>query len=97
MVEYQREILAASIRAADLTRQLLAFSRKQLLEFKVLDLNGLIQGIEKMLRRIIGEDIELLNHPEGDLGRVKADPGQLQGARKVEAISRKAAAMNSRF
>jgi PAS domain S-box-containing protein len=78
LVENQQEILAASIRAGDLTRQLLAFSRKQLLEFKVLDLNSLIQGIEKMLRRIIGEDIELLIHSEGDLGRVKADPGQME-------------------
>ena len=78
LAENLREISTAANRASDLTRQLLAFSRKQILESKVLDPNKVIQGMEKMLRRMIGEDIELLIHPEEDLGRIKADPGQME-------------------
>jgi PAS domain S-box-containing protein len=72
------EIKRAAGRAADLTHQLLAFSRKQVLQPRVLDLNAVISGMEKMLRRLIGEDIELLFEPCPSLGRVKADPGQLE-------------------
>ena len=72
------EIQRAARRAADLTRQLLAFSRKQLLQPQVLNLNSLIQELSKMLRRLIGDDIEFAAHPGNDLQRVKADPGQLE-------------------
>jgi PAS domain S-box-containing protein len=65
-------------RAAALTRQLLAFSRKQVLEPKVLDVNAVITGLVPMLRRLIGEDLELVAAPAPDLGRVKADPSQLE-------------------
>ena len=78
LAENLREISTAANRASDLTRQLLAFSRKQMLEPKVLDPNNVIQGMEKMLRRMIGEDMELLIHSEKDLGRIKADPGQME-------------------
>ena len=65
-------------RAVALTRQLLAFSRKQILEPKVLDLNVIVPGIATMLQRLIGEDIELVFRPGAELGRVKADPGQIE-------------------
>jgi len=65
-------------RAASLTRQLLAFSRKQMLDPRVLDLNVIVDGIENMLRRLIGEDIELRTTPAPDLGAIRADPGQLE-------------------
>ena len=73
-----REIKRASDRAAALTRQLLAFSRKQMLQPKVIDLNGVVADIDKMLRRLIGEDIDLLTVLDHTLGNVKADPGQLE-------------------
>ncbi len=72
------EIKNASRRAADLTRQLLAFCGRQILEPKVIDLNSLIKNLEKMLLRIIGEDIELYTFLSEDLGRIKADPGQIE-------------------
>jgi len=72
------EIYKASERATDLTRQLLAFSRNQIMEMKVLDLNFLLHNLDKMLRRAIGEDIELVSILADDLGRVKADPGQIE-------------------
>ena len=72
------EIKRAAFRAADLTHQLLAFSRKQVLQPRVLDLRAVISEMEKMLRRLIGEDIELRYDLNASLGRVKADPGQLQ-------------------
>jgi len=72
------EIKNAADRAADLTRQLLAFSRRQIMEMKVLDLNDLLKNLDKMLRRVIGEDIELVTPLAEDLGRVKADPGQIE-------------------
>jgi PAS domain S-box-containing protein len=72
------QILKATQRAAGLTRQLLAFSRKQIVDLKVLDLNALLSNLEKMLGRLIGEDIDLAIVPGADLGRVKADPGQLE-------------------
>jgi PAS domain S-box-containing protein len=73
-----REILNASERASSLTRQLLAFSRKQVLQPKVLDLNLHVSNMDKMLRRMIGEDIELVTLLAKDLGRIKADPGQIE-------------------
>lgn len=72
------EIKKAGMRAAGLTRQLLAFSRKQVLQPKVLDLNSIVTDLEKMLRRLIGENIELRTALEIDLGNVKADPGQVE-------------------
>ena len=72
------DILQAAERAASLTRQLLAFSRQQILEPKVLDLNVIITDLDRMLRRLIGEDIDLVTAPLKDLGRVKADPGQVE-------------------
>ena len=72
------EIQKACVRAALLTRQLLAFSRKQVLQPKVLDLNAVVAGAEKLLRRLIGENIELLVVLNPALGRVKADSGQLE-------------------
>ena len=72
------EISAAGTRAAALTQQLLAFSRKQVLEPRVVDLNGVVSGIAKMLRRTIGENIELVTRLASDLGPVRADPVQLE-------------------
>jgi two-component system cell cycle sensor histidine kinase/response regulator CckA len=68
----------AGDRAALLTRQLLAFSRKQVLQPKVLDLNAIVTGMEKMLQRVIGENMELLTVLNPTLGRVNADSGQLE-------------------
>ncbi|MBI5241917.1 MAG: PAS domain-containing protein [Elusimicrobia bacterium] len=65
-------------RAAALTRQLLAFSRKQVLQPKLLDLNAVTADLQKMLRRLIGDDIEISVDPAPDLGPVLADPGHLQ-------------------
>ena len=70
-------IKSASDRAATLTRQLLAFSRKQVLQPKVLDLNDVVIETNKLLRRLIGEDIDLLTVLEPSLGQIKADPGQI--------------------
>jgi signal transduction histidine kinase/FixJ family two-component response regulator len=72
------EIKKAGDRAASLTRQLLAFSRKQVLQPKVLDLDSVILDMEKMLHRLIGEDIELRTVLAPDLGHIKADPGQIE-------------------
>jgi two-component system cell cycle sensor histidine kinase/response regulator CckA len=72
------EIKKAGDRAASLTRQLLAFSRKQVLQPKVIDLNSVISELERMLGRLIGEDIELRAMLEPQLGHVKADPGQVE-------------------
>ncbi|MBI4544045.1 MAG: PAS domain S-box protein, partial [Gemmatimonadetes bacterium] len=71
------EIDKASDRAASLTQQLLAFSRRQVLQPRVLDLNGVVTETEMMLRRLIGEDIELVVHRDPRLGSIKADPGQI--------------------
>ena len=71
------EIKKASDRASNLTRQLLAFSRKQILQPKVLDLNSLVCDLDKMLRRLIGEDIDLFTITGPNLAMVKADPGQI--------------------
>jgi PAS domain S-box-containing protein len=72
------QILVAAERARDLTRQLLAFSRKQLLEMKVVQLNTVIRDFEKMMRRLIGEDIEVLSRLDSRLGAIKADPAQIE-------------------
>jgi two-component system cell cycle sensor histidine kinase/response regulator CckA len=72
------QIARAGERAAELTRQLLAFSRRQVLQPKVLDLNLLVTTVGAMLQRLIGEDIELRLVLSPDLGRVSADPGQLE-------------------
>jgi PAS domain S-box-containing protein len=72
------EIEKATERAASLTRQLLAFSRRQVMEMKILDLNTLLRDLDKMLRRIIGENIELSTLLAKDLGRAKIDPGQIE-------------------
>ncbi len=76
--ESAEEIREAGRRAAGLTQQLLAFSRRQVLEPRVLDLNAVIAGMEKMLRRLIGEDIELTTALDSDLWRTLADPGQIE-------------------
>jgi CheY-like chemotaxis protein len=73
-----QEIANAANRATALTRQLLAFSRKQMLTPKVLDLNAVVTENFKMLTRLIGEDIELVMVPGSDLGPTKADPGQIE-------------------
>jgi PAS domain S-box-containing protein len=72
------EIRKASERAASLTRQLLAYSRRQMLQPEVLDLNFVVAEMDKMLRRLIGEHIELVTAPAADLGRVRADPNQIE-------------------
>jgi len=72
------EIRQAARRAAGLTRQLLAFSRRQILEPRVLDLNEVLGNLEKMIRRIVGEDIDVRVSLAPDLGSVRADPGQIE-------------------
>jgi two-component system cell cycle sensor histidine kinase/response regulator CckA len=71
-------VLQAAESATLLTRQLLAFSRKQVIEPKVIDLNEQIEHMHNMLVRLIGEDIELLKIPKARLARIKADPGQIE-------------------
>src|SRR6266498_2777584 len=72
------EIQNAAGRAAALTRQLLAFSRKQFLAPQVLDLNSVVMSIDKLLQRLIGEDVDIVTILESDLGCAKADPGQIE-------------------
>ncbi len=72
------EIMKAGERAISLTRQLLAFSRKQFLQPKALNLNFVVSEVEKMLCRLIGDDIELRTVLESKLGSIKADPGQIE-------------------
>jgi two-component system cell cycle sensor histidine kinase/response regulator CckA len=72
------QILKAGERAATLTQQLLAFSRRQVLQPRVLDLNKLVTALSTMLRRLIGEDIDLQLVLRPDLGMVSADPGQIE-------------------
>jgi len=74
---YLMEIRNAAERSADLTRQLLAFARKQTVSPKVLDLNGIVEGLLKMLRRLIGEDIHLIWLPGRNLQSVRIDPSQV--------------------
>lgn len=72
------EIVKAVDRASKLTKQLLAFSRKQVLEPRIVNLNALVSNIEEMMRRLIGKDISLLTSLDPHLGWVKADPGQIE-------------------
>ena len=72
------EIRKAADRAAALTRQLLAFSRKQVMQPRILDINEVVADVETMLRRLIGEDVKLVTRPGAGIGRIKADPGQIE-------------------
>jgi len=72
------EARRAAERAAGLTRQLLAFSRKQVLQMRTLDLNELLTDIDKLLRRLLGEDIDIVTKLDPKLGAVRADWGQLE-------------------
>ena len=72
------QIIQAGTRAASLTQQLLAFSRRQVLQPKVVELNTLVTSLSTMLRRLIGEDIDLRLSLGADLGRVHADPGRVE-------------------
>jgi PAS domain S-box-containing protein len=71
------QIRRAGVRAADLTRQLLMFSRQQVIAPKVLDLNDVLTNMDNMLRRLVGEDVEVTFIPGASLGRVQADPGSI--------------------
>jgi signal transduction histidine kinase len=73
-LEYATEISQASERAAGLTNQLLAFSRRQVSVLRIADLNAIVRNIDKMLKRVIGEDLELETRLQPDLARVKVDP-----------------------
>ncbi len=75
---HAEEIKKAAARAAALTGQLLAFSRRQVLQPRVLDLNVVVSDMDMMLRRLIGEDIELLTMLDPELGAIRADPTQLE-------------------
>ena len=68
----------ASERAGTLVRQLLAFSRRQVLQPKLLDLNGIVMGLDKLLRRLMDEGIEMTTIPGKNIGTIKADPGQME-------------------
>ncbi len=72
------EIHNAALRAADLTRQLLTFSRQQVVAPRVLNLNEIVASLDKMLRRLVGELVEVKVVTSPDLGRVRADPGQIE-------------------
>ena len=72
------EIRKAAERAGSLTRQLLSFSRRQLLQPKILNLNGLVADMAKLLGSLLGDEIELTTHLDSDLGCIKADPAQLE-------------------
>jgi len=76
--EDAEEVRHAGLRAAELTRQLLAFSRRQVLAPKVLELNAVVGNMDRMLRRLLGEDIELVTSLDPGAGAVNADPGQLE-------------------
>ena len=75
---YAMEIMRAAERASSLTRQLLAFSRKEMMDPRVMELNAVVSDMERMLRRLIGEDIELVTTLHPRLSRVRADPGQVE-------------------
>jgi two-component system, cell cycle sensor histidine kinase and response regulator CckA len=72
------EIEAAGKRAVELTRQLLAFGRQQILQPKIVNLNDVVAGMERLLRRLIGADVELTVVTDPNLGKVKVDPGQIE-------------------
>jgi PAS domain S-box-containing protein len=75
---YLEEIKKAGDRAANLTRQLLAFGRKQLLQPLALNVNDIVTDMIKLLKRLIGEDVQLITRPAANLKQIKADPGQLE-------------------
>jgi len=75
---YLQEVRRSGERAAELTHQLLAYSRKQVLVPKLLNVNSVVENMTNMLRRLIGDNIELVSAPDPDLGLVKTDPGQLE-------------------
>jgi PAS domain S-box-containing protein len=72
------EMVKAATRAAGVTRQLLAFTRQQMLQLSVLDLNAVIRNVSRMLASLLGADIELVTHLDPEVGRVRADAGQLE-------------------
>ena len=78
LCEYAKEVVEAGKRAAAVTRRLLAFSRKQTLQPQVINLNGIVSQLEKMLGRLIGEDIHLSTVLAEDLWRTEVDPGQIE-------------------
>jgi two-component system cell cycle sensor histidine kinase/response regulator CckA len=78
LADSNTQIKSAADRAAGITRQLLAFSRKQVLSPHVINLNDIVLNLDSLLRRLIGEDIEVMTVPARDLGMVKADPGQIE-------------------
>lgn len=78
LLRYAREILLAAEQASSLTRQLLAFSRRQVIQPEILNLNQVIAGLEKLLRRLIPEDIEMEIRFDPQLENTKADPGQME-------------------
>jgi PAS domain S-box-containing protein len=75
---YALQVVKAATRGAGLTRQLLAFSRQQVLQPRVVNLNTVVAEAEKMLSRLIGEDLELVMSLDPDLGSVEVDPGQIE-------------------
>jgi hypothetical protein len=77
---YAEEVQQAADRAAALTNQLLTFSRRQIMKPRVVNVNGLLSQTEKMLRRLIGEDIELVLHLHPETGNIKADPNHIEQA-----------------
>ena len=78
LADSNAQIRSAAERAAGITRQLLAFSRKQVLSPRVINLNDIVLNLDSLLRRLIGEDIEVMAAPANDLGMVRADPGQIE-------------------
>lgn len=75
---YTEEIMKTATRGSTLIHQLLAFSRKQILQSRVISINSLVTGMDKLLRRLIGEDIDLVTNIDPDLGAVRADRGQIE-------------------
>ena len=88
------QVHEAASRAADLVRQLLAFSRQQVLQPTTLHLNLVVGNFEKMLRRVIGEDIEMVTQFENELALVKADPGQIEQVLMNLAVNARDAMLN---
>ena len=78
LIDDLRQIDDAAKRAVSLTRQLLAFSRRQMLQVEVIDLNRTLENLDKMLRRLIGEDIDIVTELDDKMWKVEADPGQIE-------------------